>query len=92
MTIKGLEKTGFWDERIQGADFDLYARTYQRYKEKGDLQPLSIIAGVYLHHYGRITSKSKQKPLQFADTKNLISVEEKWGAETYNEIIKSLKQ
>jgi GT2 family glycosyltransferase len=92
MTTKGIEKIGGWDERIQSADFDLYARTCQRHKEKGDIQPLSIIAGVYLHHYGRITSKAEQKPPQFVDAANLISMEEKWGAETYNEILKSLKQ
>jgi GT2 family glycosyltransferase len=92
MTAKGMEKTGRWDERIQSADFDLYARTWQRHQAQGDLQPLSIIAGVYIHHFGRVTIKSKQLPPPFADAANLISMEEKWGRETYYEILKSLQQ
>jgi glycosyltransferase involved in cell wall biosynthesis len=92
MTAKGIEKVGLWDERQQGADFDLYSRTKQRHEQVGDIQPLSIISGVYIHHYGRITLKSKQEPPEFADVGNLISWEEKWGAENCEKFMDALKQ
>jgi hypothetical protein len=92
MTVKGLEKAGLWDERIQGADFDLYARTKQRHEEVGDIQPLSIISGLYIHHYGRMTTKSKYKPVPFADSQNMISFKDKWGNEKYKEIEYLLNQ
>jgi GT2 family glycosyltransferase len=92
MTTKGIEKVGLWDERIQGADFDMYARTKQRNEQVGDIQPLSIISGLYIHHYGRITMKSKQKPPQFADIKNLISWQDKWGVNACEKFMEALKQ
>lgn len=78
MNRTGLEKIGAWDERIQEADFDLYMRSKKRNREYGDLQPLSIISGVYIHHFGRLTLKAPKKPVVFSDIKNLISFESKW--------------
>ncbi|MDR2448530.1 MAG: glycosyltransferase [Prevotellaceae bacterium] len=92
MTMKGIEKVGLWDERLQGADFDLYARTKQRHEQVGDIQPLSIIAGLYIHHYGRITMKSKHRPPQFVDVKNLISWQDKWGMDACEKFMIALKQ
>ncbi|MDR3235263.1 MAG: glycosyltransferase [Prevotellaceae bacterium] len=87
MTKTGIEKVGLWDEQIQGADFDLYARCKQRNENYGDLQPLSIVSGIYIHHYERITIKAKRKPVLFTDVSNLISSEQKWGAEKWKNII-----
>lgn len=92
MTRRGLDKVGLWDESMQGADFDLYARCKKRNLEHGDLQPLSIISGVYLHHFGRLTVKSKKKPVQFADVHNLRSFESKWGKEWCARFRQDLKQ
>jgi len=78
MNRAGLEKIGAWDERLQEADFDLYMRSKKRNREYGDLQPLSIISGVYIHHFGRLTLKARKKPVVFSDIKNLIPFESKW--------------
>ena len=74
-----IDKIGLWDERIQGADFDLYCRTKERWYKFGDITPLSIAKGIYLHHYQRLTLKAKYPP--FADRDNLISLSQKWGGE-----------
>jgi glycosyltransferase involved in cell wall biosynthesis len=92
MTKEGIEKVGLWDERLQGADFDLYARTKHRHEKVGDIQPLSIISGVYIHHYGQMTIKSKKRPPQFTDMGNLISWQDKWGAKNCEEFLNALKQ
>jgi glycosyltransferase involved in cell wall biosynthesis len=91
MTRRGIEKVGLWDESMQGADFDLFARCKKRHLEHGDIQPLSIISGVYLHHFVRLTLKSKRKPVQFADAHKLRSLEEKWGKEWCEKIYKDLE-
>ncbi len=80
MKKEALYKIGLWDERIQEADFDLFNRLKKRNIEKNDIKALCIALGVYIHHYQRLTLKAK--PLPFADRDNLISLKEKWGAET----------
>lgn len=92
LTRRGIEKVGMWDESMQGADFDMYARCKKRNLEHGDIQPLCVISGVYLHHYGRLTTKSKKKPEPFADAHNLRTFEDKWGEEWCGRIFKDLKQ
>jgi GT2 family glycosyltransferase len=72
-----LEKIGLWDEQIQAADFDLYIRTKKRNLEVGDIKPCHIALGTFIHHFIRITVHNK--PAQFVDAHNLISLEEKWG-------------
>ncbi len=81
MNRRAIEKVGLWDESMQGADFDLYGRTKLRNMKYGDIQPLSIIAGVYQHHFGRLTAKSRKKPVQFSDAHVLRPFDEKWGAQ-----------
>jgi GT2 family glycosyltransferase len=83
-----IEKIGLWDERIQGADFDLYMRTKERQKNFGDITPVHIALGVFIHHFIRITVKSK--PVPFADTAKLISLEEKWGKEKIKNYLKDM--
>ncbi len=73
---KALDLLGYWDERIQGADFDLYIRSKKRSIDHGDIKPCHIALGVFNHHYIRITLKSK--PPIFADAANLIRLEDKW--------------
>jgi GT2 family glycosyltransferase len=80
MRRQAIEKIGLWDERIQGADFDLYIRSKKRNIETGDIKPVHMALGVFIHHYIRLTSKSTRAP--FADRENIISNEEKWGIET----------
>lgn len=92
MTREGLRKVGYWDEQILAADFDLFTRCKQRHDEVRDLQPLSIIAGVYIHHYGRLSSNWGSKKIPFADASKFIAFEEKWGNTTYCEIINDIAQ
>lgn len=76
---KALDVLGFWDERIQAADFDLYVRSKKRSIEVGDIKPCHIALGVFNHHYIRITEKSS--PPKFKDADRMIKFEEKWTAE-----------
>lgn len=78
-TRKALDLLGFYDERIQAADFDLYVRSKKRNIEHGDIKPCHIALGVYNHHYIRITLKSK--PPVFVDAAKMIRLEDKWSAE-----------
>lgn len=92
MDRTGLERVGFWDERMQDADFDLYMRTKKRSDEHNDLQPLSIISGVFMHHYGKLTLKSKKKPVVFTDKANLISFDTKWHITMKEVALRYLRQ
>ena len=71
-----LEKIGLWDERMQGADFDLYLRTAVRARDVGDIKPVHIALDCFVHHYIRLTIKGGYPP--FADSDNLISLDSKW--------------
>jgi GT2 family glycosyltransferase len=75
-----FEKIGTWDERAQVADFDLSFRLKKRSIEYNDIKPLQLALGVYIHHFQRLTLRSKNL-LPFVDQKNIISLEEKWGNE-----------
>lgn len=79
MFKSAIEKVGLWDERIQGADFDLYLRTKKRSIEVGDIKPVHVALGVYNHHFIRLTLRSKQKPPVFEHADKMISIESKWG-------------
>jgi hypothetical protein len=86
-----LARIGLWDERINWADFDLFLRTRQRHREKGDIQPVHIVFGVFHHHYIRMTLKSR--PPVFKDADKIIQPEEKWGREEIaacEQLLKSL--
>jgi GT2 family glycosyltransferase len=73
-----FEKIGVWDERLQVADFDLFFRTKERSMQYHDLKPMQLALGVYIHHFQRLTLRSKSL-VPFADQKNIISLKEKWG-------------
>ncbi|WP_224995828.1 glycosyltransferase family 2 protein [Cesiribacter sp. SM1] len=79
MKREALEKVGLWDERIQGADFDLYFRSKERSIQKQDIKPMMLATGIYIHHYQRLTLRG-QKKIQMADAANIISLREKWDA------------
>ena len=72
-----LDKIGLWDERIMAADFDLFLRCQKRHQENGDIKPVHIVFGVFVHHFIRMTVKSR--PPVFKDAARLISLDEKWG-------------
>ncbi|MEZ4815680.1 MAG: glycosyltransferase [Bdellovibrionota bacterium] len=80
MTRAAFNKLGYWDERIQGADFDLYLRVKERQKKNNDIAPLKLMLGVYLHHFQRLTI-NKSEFLPFKDRDNIISIEKKWDKE-----------
>jgi GT2 family glycosyltransferase len=71
-----IEKIGLWDERIQGADFDLYMRSKTRALTVGDIRPVHICLDVFVHHYIRLTVKGGYPP--FADKDKLIPFQNKW--------------
>ncbi len=79
MRKSGIVKIGLWDERIQGADFDLYLRSKTRATSHRDIRPVHICLDVFVHHYIRLTMKGGYPP--FADRANLISFESKWDEE-----------
>jgi len=81
MTRRAIEIMGLWDERIQGADWDLFIRTKKRSVEMGDIKPCHIALGVFIHHYIRMTAKYAVKATPFADAGNIIGLEEKWTRE-----------
>lgn len=83
---KALEKIGPWDERIQGADFDIYMRSKKRALEFGDMKPCHIALNVFNHHYIRITAKSK--PPVFADADRMLRLDEKWSKEELTLLLK----
>jgi GT2 family glycosyltransferase len=84
-TKKVLDKLGWWDETIQAADFDLFLRTKERSLIRGDVKPIQLMLGVYLHHFVRLTYKSRVPA--FADSAQLSDVETKWGKENVNRLL-----
>lgn len=92
MNRKAIEKIGLWDITQQGADFDIYFRTCQRAETIGDIKPISIINGIFVHHYRRLTLYSQYPP--FSDADQIIPLENKWAANDisrWGKIIKFLK-
>ncbi len=43
-----------------------------------DIKPIQLALGVYIHHFQRLTLRSKHL-IPFADQHNIISLKEKWG-------------
>lgn len=86
MNREAIKKIGLWDLSQQEADFDLYFRSRQRAETVGDIQPLAIINGIFIHHYRRLTLYSKRPP--FADADQLIPLKQKWNPEDYSRWMK----
>jgi GT2 family glycosyltransferase len=79
MTRYALSLIGFWDERIQKGDFDLFMQVKNLSKNNYKVKPCQIAKGVFIHHYVRMTSKyASTKPDPFADKAKLISLDDKW--------------
>lgn len=79
MNRKAIGLLGCWDPSQQGADFNLFFETCQRHEQHGDIQPIAIVNGIFVHHYRRLTLYGSWPA--FADAENLKTMEEKWGAE-----------
>lgn len=79
MTRRALEILGKWDASQQGADFDLFYRTVERSRSHGDIKPLSVVSGVYHHHFSRLTFNAGFP--QYADMDSLLPIERKWSVE-----------
>ncbi|MDR3654003.1 MAG: glycosyltransferase [Paludibacter sp.] len=86
MNRAAIEKIGEWDITQQGADFDIFYRTCNRSETNGDIKPLAVINGVFMHHFRRLTLYNKYPP--FADAANLRSIQEKWGNEKLSRWLK----
>lgn len=78
MKKSAFDKIGTWDERIQAADFDLFFRTKERSIQDKDMKPIQLALGIYIHHFQRLTLRSKNLE-PFEEQGNQISLEEKWG-------------
>jgi len=79
MTRRALDIVGYWDEQIQQADWDIFMRVKKRHVEVGDIKPIHVALGVYIHHFGRMTLKyGKKTPIPFYDKDNLILLGHKW--------------
>ena len=79
MNRQAITKIGEWDLSQQAADFDIFLKTFLRHEEVGDIKPIAVINGIYMHHYRRLTFYAKYPP--FTDADNLCSLDEKWGEE-----------
>lgn len=79
MNRKAIEILGLWDLSQQGADFDLFYRTCDRWEREGDLRPMATINGVFVHHYRRLTMYVNHPP--FVDKDNLSTLDAKWPAQ-----------
>jgi GT2 family glycosyltransferase len=88
MTRRALDILGPWDERIQAADFDLYMRSKIRSINHGDIKPIHFAPGVFIHHYIRITQKSK--PPVFKDKSKMILFDDKWTEEERKTYLKDV--
>jgi GT2 family glycosyltransferase len=86
MTRKAIELLGIWDASQQGADFDVFYRSCLRAETVGDMEPISVINGVFIHHYRRMTLYSKYPP--FKDGDHLRSIESKWTKEQIDKWMK----
>ncbi len=86
---KLIDKIGLWDERIQGADYDLYNRIKEYSLKHPETLPLRMALGIYFHHYQRLTVKVKYPP--FANLDQMVSIEDKWGDKT-KELRKDINQ
>lgn len=78
-----IQKLGPFDERILQADFDLYLRSQQRWELVGDIKPMAVACGVFVHHYGRLTMRSY--PNAWVPSQPIIEIEDKWGAQAFLE-------
>lgn len=79
MTRAGIEKIGLWDIAQQAADFNTFYKTCERAEKFGDMAPISIINGIFVHHYRRLTLYASYPP--FADRANLRSLPDRWSKE-----------
>lgn len=79
MSRDAISKIGLWDEQQQSADFDIFYKTCDRNEKVGDMELISVINGIFVHHYRRLTLYSAYPP--FADRANLRSIADKWKAE-----------
>jgi glycosyltransferase involved in cell wall biosynthesis len=87
MTQKAISMLGGWDTRIQAADFDIFMTIKKMSIEKGGIKPCHIALGVFIHHYGRMTSKyGKTKYKPFANESELIDLETKWTKKELTEL------
>lgn len=78
-----LDVVGLWDERIQGADFDLCFRMKELSLKDSSVLPVQLALGVYIHHFQRLTVKLKYPP--FTNKEGMITLEDKWGEEKSQE-------
>lgn len=90
MSRRALRLLGKFDPSQQGADFDLYFRSFERWRDHGDIRPLSMAAGVYHHHFSRLTAKCTYP--QFEDVAVQSTLEAKWGEETMQKYIAAMQE
>lgn len=76
MNRRAIQLLGQWDSTRIEADYDLFYSSCQREEQRGDIRRISIVNGVFFHHYRRLTFYSKYPP--YADRKNLYKIEGKW--------------
>ena len=90
ITKRGLELLGRWDPTQQGGDFDLFFRSVERWKRYGDVKPLSLVGGVYHHHFSRLTLRAGYP--EYRDAANLRSLDMKWDADKIDEYMNLIKK
>ena len=86
MDKQGLEMVGGqWDPTVEAPDFDMYLQTMKLNKEGKDIKPLSIVGGIFHHHFRRLTFYTKFPP--FKDKDNIVDLNKKWSQEELDEYL-----
>jgi GT2 family glycosyltransferase len=86
MSRRALDLIGRWDERFQAADFDIYLRSVRRHRTHGDIRPVHVALGTFIHHYIRLTLQGGYPP--FVDAANIIDPSEAWPADEFDRAMK----
>ncbi len=87
-TKTNLDKIEGMDIRIQEADWDLFVKVKKRSIDVGDMKPMQIALGIFVHHYGRLTAKTHFP--DFKDRDKLYSFDNKWTEHERKEYLQNL--
>lgn len=75
-TKTSLDKIEGMDVRVQEADWDMFVKVKKRSIDVGDMKPMQIALGIFVHHYGRLTAKTSFP--DFKDRDKLYTFDNKW--------------
>ena len=80
MTRRGVELLNAWDPALQCADYNLFYSSCNRAETYKDMQPMSIVNGIFIQHYRRLTFYGEKWP-PFKDAENIKDLSINWTDE-----------